>query len=89
MKTKLTEEQKLELENLKQKKISELTKEEINARLNSLASVLSFDVVICYLLHVIDEEYALSESKADNLAAKKFLSDKRLNKYREEIFKHS
>lgn len=89
MKTKLTEEQKLELENLKQKKISELTKEEINARLNSLASVLSFDVVICYLLHVIDEEYALSKSKADNLAAKKFLSDKRLNKYREEIFKHS
>lgn len=89
MKNYLSEKQKLELENLKQKKISELNPEEIEDRINSLASVLSFDVVICYLLHVIDIEYMLSEKTEDNLAAKKFLSDKRLDKYREAVYKHS
>ena len=88
MKEYLTEEQKLEVENLKKKKISELSPEEVESRINTLAFVSSFDVVINYLLYVVDIEYSLSELAEDNLAAKNFLADERFNKFRDGVRKH-
>jgi hypothetical protein len=43
---------------------------------------------VAYLLHVLDNEYALSDDAKDNKLSEKFLSDKRFADYRETIFKH-
>ena len=67
-------------------KISELTPEQIDNRINSLL-VLPFDDVIKYLLYLLDIEY-LSATKEEEQSILSFISDKRLRNYREGVMKH-
>lgn len=75
------------LTNMKEKKVSDLNKEQINNLIKFLMTI-SDDEIVGYLLHVLDIEYTLSDDTKENKAAEKFLADKRFTKFRETIFSH-
>ena len=73
--------------NMKNTKISELTPEQIDNRINSLL-VLHFDDVINYLLYLLDIEYLSSTKEEEEQSILSFISDKRLRDYRVGVMKH-
>lgn len=75
------------LANMRDRKVCQLKAEQSENLIKFLGTV-SEDECVAYLLHVLDNEYALSDDAKDNKLSEKFLSDKRFSEYRETIFKH-
>lgn len=73
------------MENLKKNKISELSQEQIESRIQYLLT-LSDDKIINYLLYLFDNEYSKSneiDEKVEN-----FISDVRFKKFRNSILEN-
>lgn len=73
------------IDELKTKQIINLSENEIEEIKNFILNC-SNDDAKNYILHVLDNEYTFAETEEQKKAAEKFLSDKRFNYLRDEIF---
>ena len=75
------------LVNMKERKVFELKLKQVENLIRFLLTI-SPDEIIGYILHVLDVEFAIADETKPNKAAEKFLSDKRLEVYRDAIYRH-
>lgn len=73
------------IDDLKNKQLFKLSKDEINEIKIFLVNC-SKDDAKNYILHVLDNEYIWAETEEQKKAAEKFLSDKQFNSLRDEIY---
>lgn len=75
------------LANMRERKVCQLKPDEAENLIKFLGTI-SEDECIAYLLHVLDNEYALQDEGKDNKTSERFLSDDRFEQYRQTVFGH-